>query len=87
LALGVVNAVDDLRLRPFRHGRHCEICEATGFFEYGEFIIYTTPVALRVRIVQGPVAMNEPVGDLSGFAVMGKQAVAFNEYSLEPLKL
>ena len=51
-----------------RCGGQGEVGVATGGFEDGEFVINSAVFSLGVRVVEGPVAMDEAV---AGETVMG----------------
>ena len=59
--MSVVNGVEDLNLRGIGYRGQGEVSVTTGGFEDGEFVIDSAVFALRVGVVERPVAMNKTV--------------------------
>src|SRR5580704_17445286 len=59
IAVAIVNRIYQARLGWRSAGRHSEIGIATKVSQQADFISKATPAAIRPRIVQGPVAMDE----------------------------
>ena len=73
---GIIDTIDFAGLgRAWARG-HGEIGIASGFAEDVEFIVDAAPTAVGAGIVQGPVAVDEGVFHLAGFAIAGEQAMA-----------
>ena len=80
IAPGVINAVDLVRLRGLvRCGGHGEIGVAARFAKHLQFIIHAAPATIRSGIVQGPIAVNEPVSHFAGLSVVGQKLVPLGQ--------
>lgn len=71
---GIVDGVDEAGLSGIRCGGQGEVGVATGGFEDGEFVVDSTVFSLGVRVVEGPVAMDEAVAGVTVLGV-GEQTV------------
>src|SRR5207245_11064932 len=66
---GVVNAVDFARLSRTRGRRQSKVGITAGFAQNIELIVNPTPAAVRPRIIERPISVNESVCQLPRVAV------------------
>ena len=71
----VINAVDGRRLGWFGSRRHGEIGIAARFTQHVELVVNPTLASLRMGIVQGPVAVNEAVPQLTRLSIPAEKPV------------
>jgi hypothetical protein len=76
---GVIDAVDLADLGGIGGGGKGEVGIAAGLAEDIEFVVDAAPAAVGAGIVQGPVAVDEPVHGFSALAMGGEHAKAVGE--------
>lgn len=73
-AARVVDGIDDVGLRWVRRRWHGEVGITSALFENGEFVANAAALAGGIRVIKGPVSVDEAVGDL-GTLVAGQESV------------